>query len=108
VARRLPAKLGEKGQNVTEVQKALQSVDLMVLACKAKGGWKYRNQIRLSDRELEVLLADAERRLRLMAVALTVAKGILKEPAPSTHPRWEEYRRRFREAAAELGMRSPS
>jgi len=93
--------VGEELQ--TDVKKVMKHVEQMILAIKAKGGWKYREQIRLSDRELEKLLDRCEIGLKSMAVYLVVAEAMLQEPAPSIHPRWEEYVRRREHVMAELG-----
>lgn len=89
---------------LSDVRRALQSMDLTILAVKAKGGYKHRREIRLSDRELEELEDDCERRLRLLAVAHILAKRMLREPAPSIHARWNEYQARYAELVDELGL----
>ena len=87
-----------------QLQKALENVDIMILAIKATGGYKVRKRFRLSDREIDRLCTTSEAAMRGMAVYLVVAEEMLQEPAPSIHPRWEEYQRRRAEYMAELGM----
>lgn len=93
---------GEQGNGVGA---ALQDMELMILACKAKGGYRYRERLRLSEKELEELLAACETRLRMLAVSSHVAQVMLREPPPSYHPRWEEYQGRVADAVKELQQR---
>lgn len=81
-----------------QTQKAIQNVDTMILACKAKGGYKFRSRFRCNDHKLDQLLGICEGQLRQMAVSLTVAETMLREPPPSIHSRWDEYQQRKGEA----------
>lgn len=94
---------GEQGNGVGA---ALQDMELMILACKAKGGYRYRERLRLSDKELEGLLAACEMRLRMLAVSLHVAQAMLREPPPSYHARWDEYQGRVADAVKELQQKA--
>lgn len=78
----------------TTIEKVLKDTDIMILACKAKGGYKFRQRFRCSDVELRKLLEIAENHIRVMAISLVVAEAMLREPAPSIHPRWDEYVKR--------------
>ena len=85
-----------------DIRKIHKNMEELILVVRASGGWKQRQHIRLSDRELEMALEDCDLRLHTMAVHLLVAEAMLHEPPPSLHPRWEEYHQRRIEAAAEL------
>lgn len=79
------------------IEKVLRETNVMILACKAKGGWNFRKQFRCSDVELKQVLEQVENQLRWNAASLLVAETMLKEPPPSLHQRWDEYERRRRE-----------
>jgi hypothetical protein len=81
----------------------VRGVDALILAVKASGGYKYRAMMQMQDgQELDTFITQAEVRLRFMAHSLAVAEAMLREPAPSIHPRWEEYQRRQAEALQEM------
>jgi hypothetical protein len=86
----------------TKIKRTLKDADMLILACKAKGGYKFRQRFQCTDLELEKILAGAEKRIRTMAVSLAVAEAMLQEPPPSFHPRWEEYIRRRADMVAEM------
>ena len=88
-----------------QLQKALENVDIMILAIKATGGWKERKKFRLSEHEIDQLCAASEPKIRRMALNLIVAEALLQEPAPSIHPRWEEYQQRQVDMLGELGKK---
>lgn len=88
-----------------DAKKVLKNLDVMILGIKAKGGYKERKQFQMSDRELDLFLADCEDRLRKIVVHLVVAETMMQEPAPSIHSRWEEYARRRTECMAQLGKK---
>jgi len=90
------------GELQNDLEKVLNGLDHIILGIKAKGGYKERKRFQMSDRELDLFLADCESRLRMAVVSLMVAETMLREPAPSIHPRWDEYQRRYRECMAEL------
>jgi len=77
-----------------DLDKVLAGLDRTIKGIKAKGGYKHRECFQLSDHELDMFLADCEKRLRATVVSLVVAEAMLQEPPPSIHPRWEEYVRR--------------
>jgi hypothetical protein len=93
------------GELQVQLQKTLENVGIMILAIKAMGGYKVRKRFRLSDREIDQLCVTSEPAIRMMAVSLVVAEAMLQEPAPSIHPRWDEYQRRRGEALAGLGKK---
>jgi len=91
-----------KADPQTDLQKVMHGLDNIILAIKAKGGYKYRQQFQVSDRELDLFLADCEGRLRMSVISLLVAEQMLQKPAPSIHARWGEYQRRRADIVAEL------
>ncbi len=92
-----------KKEAIINQQKMLKHLDTRILAIRASGGYKYRSSFKLSDLEFEQFYTETVGKLQLMTISLTVAEQILSEPAPSIHPRAEEYTRRVREAVEELG-----
>ena len=95
------------GELQKELEKVLGKVDVMILAIKATGGYKMRKRFRLSDREIDKLCAASEPAIRTMAASLVVAETMLQEPAPSIHPRGEEYLQRRADAMVELKKYTP-
>ena len=93
------------GELQKELEKVLNGLDRIILGIKAKGGYKERKQFQMSDRELDLFLADCEDRLRKIVVHLVVAEAMLQESAPSIHPRGEEYLQRRAECMAQLGKK---
>lgn len=88
------------GDYKTTIKKARREMQTLIVVCKATGGYKWRERIRLSDREIDRLMASCEQRLLDMAHRLAIAERMLKEPPPSIHSRWGEYQRRQKEAAS--------
>ena len=86
----------------TDLQKVMSGLENIILAIKAKGGYKFRQRFQASDRELDLFLADCEGRLRMMVISLLVAEAMLQELAPSAHPRWDEYEARRKDKVEEL------
>ena len=93
------------GGELKQAKDHIKSIDLMIQIIKAKGGWKYRNEIKLTDLQLKKRMQVVEIELRNMATNLATAETMLREPPPSIHNRWEEYQRRRAEAIVELGKR---
>ena len=91
------------GGELRDAKKVLGNIDLMILAIKATGGWKERKKFRLSEHEIDQLCAASEPKIRRMAFNLIVAEAMLEEPAPSIHPRWDEYQQRQADMLRELG-----
>ena len=86
----------------TDLQKVMSGLNNIILGIKARGGYKFRQQFQVSDRELDVFLADCEGRLRMSVISLLVAEQMLQEPAPSAHSRWDEYQSRRADVVAGL------
>jgi len=81
-----------------QVRKQIKTVDEIISIIKAKGGWKYRKEIPLTDLQLNKRMKTVEDELNNLAVSLAIAETMLKEPPPSIHSRWDEYQRRRQEA----------
>lgn len=83
----------------SEQRISIKPIDLLILAVKASGGYRYRAMIHLQEgQEFNTVAAAAEERLRRMASCLEVAETMLREPPPSMwHSRWEEYQERLAE-----------
>lgn len=81
-----------------KIKKTLADAEILILACKAKGGYKFRERFRCSDVELEKILKQCEAQIRGMAISLLVAETMLSEQPPSFHCRWDEYQGRRKEA----------
>ena len=93
------------GEELKNAKKILKNLDVIILAIKATGGYKFRQRFQLSDRKIDQLCATSEPDIRKMAVSLIVAEAMLRELPPAIHPRWEEYQRRRKECMAELGKK---
>lgn len=81
---------------------AVQSIKEQMQIIKAKGGWKHRQEIKLSDQELLERLPKAESELLLLAIHAAVAERMLREPPPSIHPRTDEYAQRVEDVLNKL------
>ncbi len=92
-----------KKEAKTNQQKMLQDLKNRILAVKAAGGFRYRARFKLTDLEFDQFYTETIGKFHLMVISLMVAEQMLSEPAPSIHPRAEEYNRRVREAVEELG-----
>ena len=87
-----------------QIEKTLKSLDLLILAFKAQGGYKYRKHFRLSERELDIFLAGSEANLKKMVISLMVAEEMLQEPGYwDRTPRWNKYLER-RDEAMKVGV----
>ena len=62
-----------------QIKKTLESLDFLILAIKASGGYKYRERLKLSDKELDVGMADSESNLKNMVISLLTAEEMLQE-----------------------------
>ncbi len=95
----------DKKEEKAKQQKMLKYLDTRILAIKAAGGFRYRARFKLTDLEFKQFYTETVGKFQLMTISLTVAEQMLSEPAPSIHPRAEEYNRRVREAVEELGKK---
>lgn len=82
-----------------QIKKTLQSLDFFILLVKANGGYKYREKIKASEKDIADYLAHSEQDLKKVAVSLLVAEEMLQERGYwDKEPRWEEYLKRRDEA----------
>ncbi len=95
----------DKKEAKIEQQKMLKHLDTRLLAIKAAGGFRYRARFKLTDLEFDQFYTETIGKFQLMVISLTIAEQMLSEPAPSIHPRVEEYNHRVREAVEELGKK---
>ena len=93
------------GGELQDAKKVLGNIELMILAIKGKGGYKDRKMFRLSDVEFDKYFLECTDKFRIIAVGIVVAEAMLQEPAPSIHPRWDEYIKRRAECMGELGKK---
>lgn len=82
-----------------QIKKTLESLDFFILAIKTQGGYKYREKLKLSEKELEMYIAGSESNLKNMIISLLIAEEILQERGYwDKEPRWQEYQERREEA----------
>ena len=86
------------------LKKAMKTADLLILVIKAKGGWKYRPQILLTDAELSKWNGRAESDVKDIFTRAIIAEEMLQEEPPSIHNRWGEYQGRLKEAKNETNQ----
>lgn len=80
------------------IDRAMKSLDRVILAVRATGGHKYRAQIKATDQEIEGLVAAAEARFRGLAVSNIIALSMLTEPDFFGRNRLVEFQDRLQEA----------
>jgi hypothetical protein len=90
--------------NEGEVRKAAKYGELLLLALKASGGYRFRALIKLSDTELDRVVETSSEALRDLCIRVTVAERMLQEKPPSYHERWDEYQGRLKEAKGILAV----
>ena len=88
------------------IYETLSNLDQAILAIKATGGWKYREQLPMPADKIDKWVDHAIKALQEMSVNLLVAEAMLGEKPPSIlayifrkanrQPRWAEYQRRRR------------
>ena len=85
-----------------QIKKILESLDFLILAIKASGGYKYQEKLKLSEVERDKYIARSEINLKTMVISLLTAEEMLQERGYwDKEPRWQEYQER-REAALEV------
>ncbi len=85
-----------------QIKKILESLDFLILAIKASGGYKYQEKLKLSEVERDKYIARSERDLKTMVISLLTAEEMLQERGYwDKEPRWQEYQER-REAALKV------
>ncbi len=82
-----------------QIKKILESLNFLILAIKASGGYKYRERLKLSEREIDLYIAGSESNLKNMVISQMVAEEMLQERGYwDREPRWQEYQERRKEA----------
>ncbi len=82
-----------------QIKKILKSLDYLILAIKSSGGYKYRERLKLSEREIDLYIAGSESNLKKMVISQMVAEEMLQERGYwDKVPRWQEYQERREEA----------
>ena len=94
------------------IDETLGNLAAAILAIRATGGWKYREQLPLSADKIDKWVDHAIKALQEMSVNLLVAEAMLEEKPPSIlayifhkanrRPRWDIYRQRRGEYLAVL------
>ena len=96
-----------RGELQKQIDETLSNLAAAILAIRATGGWKFREQLPLSAEKIDKWVDHAIEALREMSVNLLVAEKMLDEKPPSIlayifrkvnrQPRWAEYQKRRRE-----------
>ena len=100
------------GELQKQIDETLSNLAAAILAIRATGGYKFREQLPLSADKIDKWVDHAIKALQEMSVNLLVAEAMLSEKPPSIlayifrkasrQPRWAEYQRRRREYLAVL------
>jgi len=95
------------GELQKQIDETLSNLDQAILAIRATGGYKFREQLPLSADKIDKWVDHAIKALQEMSVNLLVAEAMLGEKPPSVlayifrkanrQPRWAEYQQRRRE-----------
>ena len=88
------------------IDETLGNLDQAILAIRATGGYRFREQLPLSADKIDKWVDHAIKALQEMSVNLLVAEAMLEEKPPSVlayifrkanrQPRWAEYQQRRR------------
>ena len=82
-----------------QIKKILESLDFLILAIKASGGYKYQEKLKLSEVERDKYIAKSEINLKTMVVSLLTGEEMLQEAGDwDKGTRWQEYQERREEA----------
>ena len=94
------------------IDETLGNLDQAILAIRATGGYRFREQLPLSADKIDKWVDHAIKALQEMSVNLLVAEAMLEEKPPSVlayifrkanrQPRWDIYRQRRGEYLAVL------
>ena len=89
------------------IDETLGNLDQAILAIRATGGYRFREQLPLSAEKIDKWVDHAIKALQEMSVNLLVAEKMLEEKPPPIlnyiffkkyrQPRWAEYQQRRRE-----------
>lgn len=85
-----------------KVQTGFSNASDALLLIKAKGGFKFRQQIPLRDKEIDRKLVNIEATFADYVIRCIVAEHLLSEQPPSFLCRWTEYQDRLSRVLAEV------
>ena len=95
------------GELQKQIDETLSNLAAAILAIRATGGWKFREQLPMPADKIDKWVDHAIKALQEMSVNLLVAEKMLDEKPPSIlayifrkanrQPRWAEYQKRRRE-----------
>jgi hypothetical protein len=79
----------------TGVERSLKALTTILRALQASGGYKYRELLKCTDKELEELVKESVPKLHMIVISLWVAEAMLKEKQFKLGgDRWGEYQKR--------------
>lgn len=88
------------------VERTLQGLDAVLLAIRASGGYKFRQFLHGTDKEIEEQVVEAIPKLRYLVLSLIMAEDMLKEFCPRCGlERWAVYCERRENLLAALQKR---
>lgn len=82
------------------ITQLLETTDLRMLLVKTAGGYKFRERLTLSDKDLQSMVEQTYQDLRRQGLLLALAEKMLREPPKSYHNRWDEYSSRAKDVLA--------
>jgi len=92
--------------DVKQIKKNIEKVNLFILSAKAMGGYKYRQMLKGSDKEIQDFMENIAAAIKTAVVSIHVAEEMLKEPGYwDRKTRWEEYQQRVAEAIKEVSSK---
>jgi hypothetical protein len=80
-----------------KVRNAERNMGTIILAVKARGGYRFRERVPLTGKELENMESGCEGILRNLAVRCVVAEHLLMQLPRSFGSRWDEYQSKLKE-----------
>lgn len=83
-----------------DINSGIKGVKEAIRLIKAKGGYKFREEITYSDEDLDRKEEFAETMIIDMAVRVTVAEALLLQKPPHFHCRWQDYQQKLKEVTA--------
>lgn len=84
-----------------KIGKLVKSINDHIVIIKGGGGFRYRAKFQLSDVEFDKIYAEAVSKIHILGIGIIVAEEMLREPPPSFHSRWDEYKKRVSESIKE-------
>jgi hypothetical protein len=96
-----------------KIERSLKGFDGLILAIKATGGHKFREQLKGTDKEIDQYIAETVPKVQGLVISLIIAEDMLHEVCtekPSwknlwrgcERKRWDEYMDRKKAAVEEL------